>query len=491
MKEKLIKFYEHLKELNALYGTSALLGWDKSTYMPKGGSSHRAYQMSVLSQIIHNKSLDKIFVTNVDSLYDSIDELSDIDAVNVRETKRTIDQARKLPEKFVVQFSELRELSSFEWEKARPGNDFKSMIPHLEKLVEMSRQKAEYLGYEDCPYDALHDLYEPGATYKNTRDILVPCGKELTSLIMSMKDKYSYSQKPVPLSSDTQYKLCWELAKDIGYLEFSGRLDSTTHPYMTTIGRNDSRILTNYREDNFLYSVFCTIHETGHALYSLGYKEEHFGTPMAAGISLGIHESQSRLWENQVARSKAYSEYFYRKLEKFHPEQAKKINTEELWLMCNNVKPGLIRTEADEVTYTLHIIVRMIIEAELIEGDIEVIDLPKRWGDLYEEYLGVKPKDDKDGVMQDVHWQTGSFGYFPTYALGNLYAAMMYEQALVDLPRLEVGFVDGNFEPLLKWLRVNVHQHGKRYTGRELIKNITGKELDYKPFITYLKNKFS
>lgn len=488
--EKLESFYSRLSELYHLNCISALLGWDQRVCMPPAAVQGRAAQREYIAVMAHRKATDPEFCSVVDELYQEIDSLSEDDQVNVREVKRQLDIDRRLPEEFVSEMSQASSVGYSTWQGARPRNDWESVRPQLEEIVKLSRQKAELIGYQEHPYDALLDLYEPGMTTSFLKPILSKLADDLRTILPTISRRFAgVSPLKGDFPEETQKHLCQRVALDLGFDLRWGRIDSSAHPFTTTIGPNDVRITNRFSRDTFIPGLYGTIHETGHALYDIGLPQKWLGTPLGSPVSLGIHESQSRIWENPIGHSRAFCVYLSRLLPQVFPGFT--TSPDELWNWVNLVEPTLIRVDADEVTYPLHIVIRTLLEERLILGELTVADLPEAWDDLYEEYLGIRPPDVKNGVMQDVHWYSGSIGYFPTYALGNLYNAMMMEKALADIPGLYVKIEYGQFTEFLQWLRLNVHMHGMRYHGRELIRRITGKDLESEPFIRYLKRKFS
>jgi carboxypeptidase Taq len=486
--ENLKLYYDRMSELHRLGCIASLLGWDQRVYMPPNGAQARADQLEYLSVTIHAKSTDPEFGRAVDDLAEVLDTLSPDDQVNIRESKRLLDIARKLPPDFVAEFAQTSTLAYSEWVKARPANDFKAVQALLEKLVELCRRRCDLVGYTEHPYDALLDEYEPGSKLSIVKPLLLALGEELRKIIPEISARYGCG---APLEglypTDVQAKLCRKVTENLGFSFDSGRIDTTAHPFMSTIGPRDFRITTRYDSTDFRGAFFGTIHETGHALYELGLPPEWVGTPRGEAVSLSVHESQSRLWENLVGRSREFSVYLSGVIREFFPEEA---DPQQLWRRANCVQPSLIRTEADEVTYSQHVVIRMLLEEQMITGDLTVTDLPDAWNELYNRYLGIRPTDYKNGVMQDVHWYSGAIGYFPTYALGNLYGAMMMEKARTEIADLPGKIERGEFVDLLAWLRENVHKHGMTYRGPQLIRNITGKDLTADAFVAYLKRKF-
>lgn len=487
--EKLESFYSRLSELHHLNCIGALLGWDQRVCMPPAAVQGRAAQREYIAVLAHRKATDAEFSSVVDELYQEIDSLSEDDQVNVREIKRQLDIDRRLPEEFVSEMSQASSVGYSTWQEARPRNDWESVRPLLERIVKLSRQKAELIGYEEHPYDALLDLYEPGMTTSILKPLLLKLADELRKIVPSILRRFTdISPLKGDFPTEAQKSLCHRVASDLGFDLNWGRIDSSAHPFTTTIGPNDVRITNRFSRDTFIPGLYGTIHETGHALYDIGLPQKWLGTPLGSPVSLGIHESQSRIWENPVGRSREFCVYLSRLLPEFFPGFV--TTPDELWNWVNLVQPSLIRVDADEVTYCLHIVIRMLLEERLIVGELAVADLPEAWNDLYEEYIGIRLPDVKDGVMQDVHWYSGSIGYFPTYALGNLYNAMMMEKASADIPGLYIKIEHGQFAEFLHWLRSNVHMHGMRYRGSQIIRRITGRDLEPDPFVRYLKRKF-
>lgn len=486
-----ITFYAVLSDIYRLRCIAALLDWDQQVYMPPRGAQARAEQLEYLELLIHHKLSDPEFIRIANELYDAGDALSSEDQVNARETKRVLDRLNKLPAQFVAEKTRVCALSYTNWVKARPNDDFQSVKPFLEKILELTRKECDLVGYEAHPYDALLDNYEPGAKIAVIKPLLLDLAGQLRQLLPAMSGKFIDQSKLYgQYDINTQYQLSRRVAQDLGYDFEFGRLDKTAHPFMTTIGPMDARITTRFNENDFLNALYSTIHETGHALYELGLLPEHAGTPMGSAVSMGIHESQSRIWENIIGRSHEFCVYLNRVIGEFFPDDVKNLRPDDLWKYANHIEPNLIRIDADEVTYSLHIVIRMLLEEALVAGELSVTDLPDAWSNLYEEYLGIRPTDFKNGVMQDVHWYSGSIGYFPSYALGNLYNSMMIQSAKTAIPDLYQQVERGEFSALLNWLRENVHQHGMRYRSSELIKRISGQELSAAPFIDYLRSKF-
>lgn len=489
--EALQQFYTTLRELYRFRSLAGLLGWDQQVCLPPAGAAFRAEQQETIGRLTHEMFTAPRFMDLVERLYDGSEQLSPDDQANVREVRREIVRARKLSPDFVAEKTRAASLSFTEWQRARPLNDFAAVVPHLERVVALERRETELVGYEQVPYDALLDVYEPGATLSVVKPLLLRLGDELERLVPLIRANLAEVPEPDgEFAESAQLALGTRIAADIGYDLRQGRIDKAAHPFASPLGPTDVRITTRFNPRNYLSSVFTLLHETGHALYELGFEERWCGTPLGSAVSLGVHESQSRLWENFIGRSRAFARYLHRVLSEFFPAEAARTGPEVLWSQINRVQPSLIRVEADEVTYSLHIIIRMLIEEQLIAGSVMIKELPELWSELYQKYLGLTPADNRNGVMQDIHWFGGSIGYFPTYVLGNLYAAQMLDAARACLPTLDQDVAGGSFKGLLDWLRSNVHRNGMRYHGPELIHRISGSDLSEKAFVGYLRSKF-
>jgi carboxypeptidase Taq len=473
------------------YGSAlGVLNWDQEVNLPKKAHQFRGEINALLSADLHRRFTSDEFVKLVKKLHEpaSFNKLTEDEKIIVRETWRDVEKSLKIPTEMVEEMARLSTEAFAAWADAREKSDFKLYQPYLEKIVAMNQKQADLLGYKESPYDALLDDFEPGLTASTIESVFTPLAIELAQIVKLSKDKPSASLPKAKYPIDIQVKMNYELAADLGYDLEAGRIDVSPHPFTTGFHPTDVRITTRYSEDDFYYAAGCTIHETGHALYEQGLPAKEFGTPLGEAVSLGIHESQSRMWENFVGRSPEFIHYLNGLVQKYFPKNPK-IEDIAIYKYLNRVKPSLIRVEADETTYNLHIVLRFEIEKGLIEGTIKVADLPEVWNAKMKQYLGVDVPDDAQGVLQDVHWSHGTIGYFPTYTLGNIYAAQLYNKAKSEIPSLEAGFSKGEFTPLLKWLRKNIHQEGSRYYPEDLIKKVTGEELNSKYLIDYLKAK--
>lgn len=473
----------------------ALLEWDMQVNMPAKGAAARAATMSHLQSLYHQQ----FCAINNDGLLDELIKLTDTDQLTdeqitvVKETHRQFARSQKLPDAFVEKLSRVTAEAHAIWAEARSNNSFKTFLPHLEEIISLKQQEAAYVGYTDSPYDALLDTFEPNMTsqelsqlFNDLKDSLVPLLKRIVarqeqSTLKSLSGKF-------PVDKQTEFNKA--LAESMGYDLEAGRLDVSTHPFSMSCHPLDSRITTRYDEQNILYSIMSTIHEVGHALYEQGLPPEHFGTPLAEAISMGLHESQSKIWETNIGSSRPFWQHFYPLLQNKFPKQLNDFSLDDFYQNLNQVKPSLIRTEADEVTYNLHITIRYELEKELIEGTIKAADLPEIWKSRYHDYLGITVPDDRVGVLQDVHWSAGYFGYFPSYTLGTLYAAQFYNTMQVEVLDLEATIAEGHFDHALQWLRTNIHKHGKSFSADTLVRNVTGEPLNSHHFIAYLKRKY-
>ena len=478
-----------MKEIADLSGISSLLQWDQEIYLPKQSGASRARQLSLISGLLHEKSTSNSISTLIDDLLQS-SNLSELERKNLEISKRDIVRRSKLTKEHVESSALLTSQAYESWELARSENDFRLFAPNLEKLIQLKQKEADLIGYSEHPYDALIDEFEPGMLTSNLDRIFGQLLSGLNELL---------SRKPAKINDDFMYfnypkNLQWdagiEVLKIMGYDFTKGRQDISTHPFTITIAPDDVRITTRIDENNLYEMMWSCIHEGGHALYEQGISTGTFGTPHSEAASLSIHESQSRLWENHIGRGNSFWIYYFDHLKNRFPEQLKAVQTSTFLNAINQVKPSLIRTNADELTYHYHIIIRYELEKQLIEGSLKVSELKDKWNALYKDYLKIDVPDDVRGVLQDVHWSHGSFGYFPTYTLGSLYAAQFYHSAQQQITDLEQQISKGNMAPLLQWLRKNVHAKGRLFTSEELCKQISGERLNDSYFLEYAKKKF-
>jgi carboxypeptidase Taq len=480
----------------ALYQSmKSLLNWDQRTYLPEAGHSHRAQQIAAITALLHRRSTDPEFaemLATVEASQIPGGPLSD-EAVNLREWRRNYDRATRIPEALAVELAKAASLAELAWQNLRRENDWMGFLPYIEQIISLKRQEAAALstGGEEI-YNALIEDFEPG---ENAASIEVLFDR-LADATFELLEKIEAGQRkpdPTALQGDSpesvQKTFIRQIIAHLGYDLGAGRIDMSAHPFTAKIGPQDVRITTRYEPNSFVMALFSSIHETGHALYEQGLPAEHWGTPRGRPISMAIHESQSRMWENMVAKSPGFWKHFYPLACRRFP-WLKRIDIGRFLFALNEVRPNLIRTEADEVTYNLHIVMRFKLERMLIGGGLEPKDLPEAWNAGMERYFRLSPPDYSDGVMQDVHWPAGAFGYFPSYALGNMYAAQFYAKAEQNLGNLQEMFETGEFGPFLGWFRQNVHSQGGRHLPRNLVKAATEEDLNADYLIGYLKQKY-
>lgn len=493
--------YNSLKEQSTrvehLSGISQFLDWDQEIFMPQGGASNRGDQLELLAGIIHEEKTGDKFKEPLSRLIDLksgkilAKDLSPREQSAVIEWRRDYLLETVLPKSFVESFAKLCSESINAWREARQNDDYKSFMPFLKKVVEANRKKADYLGYKDHPYDALIDLYEPGMTTADITSIFTPLKKGNIELLNKIIRKKQIENRALysPISEENQLEFCKKLLKKIGYDFKNGRLDLSTHPFSTGNHPKDSRITTRI-DPNYIFGCLATVlHEAGHSLYTMGLPEKEYGTPLGQAISMGIHESQSRFWETRIGLSKPFVEYILPVLQKDFP-QYKSLTPDICYKAINIVEPSLVRVEADEVTYPLHVILRFELEKALIEGSLDVKDVPDAWNAKMQELLKITPPNDAKGCLQDIHWSMGAFGYFPTYALGNLFAAEIFTQFTKEHPDWDAKVASGSFAFIKQFLHKHVYQYGRQYRSLDLIKNITGKPFSAEAYVKYLNDKY-
>ena len=489
-----------LREIQHLRDASAVLSWDQETYMPSGGGPARAEQIALLQTLAHDKfvsaDIENLLTPYIDPTTglanDKASGLDDASKALLRETWRDFSRAKKLPSDFVTKLGRECSLAQQVWAEARQENNFSKFAPNLQTIIDLKFEEVDYIGYIDSPYNTLLDTYEPGSTVAQLNPLFLRLREGLVSLLENIRNAPAHPDDRILYQSydhDQQLEFGKLVLTKMGYDFTRGRLDVSAHPFTTSFHPTDVRVTTRVFEKDLPSCLSSCIHEGGHGLYEQGLPPEHHGTPLGEALSLGIHESQSRLWENCVGRSRTFWEYFFPLLKNRFPNQLKYTSVEGFYAAMNTVKPSLIRVEADEVTYNLHVMVRFEIEQDVIGQRVSVKDLPDLWRTKMKDYLGIVPERDADGVLQDVHWSFGAFGYFPTYTLGNLYAAMLFTQAKTDVPELESHIAQGNLLALKEWLNDRIHRHGRQYTSEELIKRVTGKTLSAEPFLQTLTEK--
>jgi len=494
MKESLDFIYKEQKELSHFGGIAALLGWDQMTYMPQKGSEERAEQLCMISRLAHERVISDEFYNHLKKLDEMSNTLTEKDRIIVIKLKEDVEKARKVPSEFVEKMSKTTSLAYTAWEEAREKNKFSLFAQHLEKIIELEKQYCDYVKLPGHPYNSLLDDYEEGMTVDTLRKEFGALRPQLVEILKEITSSAVYQkQQPVKMKLGVfqQKKLCSILLKQMKLPADRSRLDVSTHPFTTTMADDDVRITTNYEREGLLSSFFSTVHEAGHALYELGLlKGEYKDTVISDAPSLGIHESQSRFWENMIARSKPFWTYFAPMFNKIAPDTYKGMNTETWYRAINQVRPSFIRVEADELTYCLHVILRFELELDLIEEKITVAELPQCWNEKITDFLGITPKTDKEGVLQDMHWSGGDFGYFPTYAIGTIYASQLFKQILKEHTTMKEEISQGNFTAILNWLSEHVYQYGRLMTADEIIKKTCGEGLNSNVFVTYLKEKY-
>ncbi|MCK4607009.1 MAG: carboxypeptidase M32 [candidate division Zixibacteria bacterium] len=486
-----------LREVALLSSCGSVLGWDERTYMPRGGGALRADQLAMISGLMHEKFTDPR-IGELLSILEQSDLVGDEDspeAANIRETRHDYDRYTKLPRELVEELAKTTTLAQGEWVIARKNKDFKHFLPWLEKVLALTVRKAEAYGYEGEPYNALLDNYEKGMTVEQVSATFEILRVELVELLNKIREA---PKRPDVSIVEREYDVGRQrifgesVAQAMGYNFDSGRLDVTTHPFCTGIGPGDTRITTRYNPKRLNDALFGTMHEAGHGLYEMGLeKETYFGTPMGESASLGIHESQSRMWENQVGRSKPFWRHFFPQAQRLFRDSLGGVKLDDFYAAINNVAPSYIRVEADEATYNLHILLRYELERAMVKGDLKPADVPGEWDKRFKDYFGIEVDNVANGCLQDVHWSAGLMGYFPTYSLGNLHSAQFFAKALEDMPDLMDQFEQGIFGNLREWLRKNIHKHGSRYRAGKLCEKVTGKPLSHKPLMDYMYAKFS
>jgi carboxypeptidase Taq len=482
-------------EAALLASCGSLLGWDERTCMPHNGSAFRGDQMALVARLTHEMTTDPRNGECLAEVEGSslVMNPESPEAINVREIRRTYDRAVKLPKELVEELARVTTRAQQVWQEARAKNDFPFFQPWLEKIVALKRQEAQAIGYKEHPYDALLDEYEPGATASQIRQVFAALSAELVPLIAAIGQSKKKPRREIleaDFPVDAQQAFAREAATAIGFDFQSGRLDVTTHPFCSGIGPGDCRITTRYNPRFFNEAFFGVLHEAGHGIYDQGLPTEHFGTALGTYCSLGIHESQSRLWENQVGRGRPFWQHFYPKAQNTFPAALGSVGLDDFYFAINTVRPSLIRVEADEATYNLHIILRFELELSLLTGDLKPADVPGAWNERFTKLFGLTPADDRQGCLQDIHWSMGGLGYFPTYTLGNLYAAQLMDAARAQLPGLEDDFSRGQFGRLKGLLNEKVHRPGRSYRSDELCRRVTGEGLRHEPLIAYVRDKY-
>ncbi len=492
------KLHEKSYQSHILSGVLSLLHWDQETYMPSAAIGIRSEQLKTLAGLIHKskthssfeKALSKLIALKTGKILAK--DLSAPQKAALQAWRRDYLQETCLPADFVEEFAQLSSQAVVVWREAKSQNSFHTFAPYLEKIIYMNRKKADLLGYGKHPYDALLDLFEPGTITAEVSGIFTPLRKSITGLLSKIK-----AAKPVDdhflfgkFDQDKQMKFGYLLMDAIGYDRTKGRLDISAHPFSSACHPTDSRITSRIHPTSLMSHISAVMHECGHSLYEMGLPELHYGSPLGEAVSLGLHESQSRWWETRIGQSRPFWEYFLPILKKTFPKQLDHVTLDQFYKAINNVTPSLVRVEADEVTYSLHVILRFELEKALIEGSLSVHEIPEAWNGKMQDLLGITPANNTEGCLQDIHWATGTFGYFPTYTLGNLYASHLFTAFEKQHADWQKRVVKGELLFIKDWLNNNVHHYGRQYTSKELLKHVTGKEFSVDAYNTYLNHKY-
>ena len=485
-----------LKQTALLESCASVLGWDEQTYMPPAGAAHRANQLSLLAGMCHERATSPVIGELLGEVEGAL-LVRDADspvAANVREARRDYDRATKLPRRLVEELSYTATLSQQAWIEARKKSNFGDFQPWLQKMVALKREEAQAIGFgKGVPYDALLDTFEPGMTAADVTRLFSPLREELVKLIAAISASQRRPNREIitrqyPVDAQREFSIA--AARQMGFDFEAGRLDTAAHPFCSGFGPGDTRLTTRYDEHHFPGALFGTLHEAGHGIYDQGLDRAAFGVPVGSACSLGIHESQSRMWENFVGRSKPFWDHFYPRAQTAFPEALAGTPQNEFYRAINDVQPSFIRVEADEATYNLHILLRFDLERPLVAGDLQPADVPGAWNETFTKYFGITPPDDARGCLQDIHWSGGMIGYFPTYALGNMYAAQFFAAASREIPDLPASFAHGEFRELKEWLNEKIHRRGRQFRAQRLVEVVTGESLSPQPLVRHLHQKF-
>jgi carboxypeptidase Taq len=480
-----------LKRAHVLGTVNGLMAWDEQVNLPPDSADLRGEQLALLAELQHAAASDARIGETLTLLEGRPDELTADQRVVLRNSRRDFDRVVKLPSEYVREKARHSSQSFHAWARCKAAADFAGYAPFLEKHLDLAKQEAAYLGYAAAPYDYMIDRHDPGMTGAVIERLFAELKKDLVPFMREVVSSPVKAQTGIfrGFPVERQRTFLHEVTERLGFNYRRGRIDVSLHPFCEGSAA-DIRMTTHFDEGNPLNSLFSSIHETGHGLYEQGTRLEHQGTPLGQAVGMGVHESQSRLWENQVARSRAFWRFFEPRFREMFSAQLGAVSSDELYLAVNSVRPTLIRVDADEVTYNLHIILRFELEKRLFAGTLAVRDLPAAWNALAHELLGLTPANDREGVLQDVHWSGGMFGYFPSYCLGNMMASQLWYKVHGDLPGLEEDFARGDFSRLLGWLRRNIHEQGRRHDTQELVKVVTGEPLTPKYLLRYLRERY-
>ena len=491
MTDSLAALKARLARIKDLHAAAAVLDWDQETMMPSGSTEARARQTSTLQELAH-----ELFTSDeTGALLEIAVPGTEIEKDLVRVVTDDFRKARRIPADLVARFARETSLAREGWQAARQADEFDRFEPHLARIVDLCVERAEALGYKESRYDALIDEFEPGMTTAGITSVFGALRAELVPIVRAIAEANPEHQTTARVLRrhfpvDRQRVFAEKAMADIGYDFRCGRQDESSHPFTTSFSITDVRVTTRYEIHHFPSALFGSLHEAGHGMYEQGIDPELEGTPLADGTSLGMHESQSRFWENQVGRSRAFWDGRFPSLKDLFPAALQDQTAESFWRAVNHVAPSLIRVEADEVTYNLHIMLRFEIEKQLIGGTLKAKDVPEAWNALTTDFLGLTPPNDADGCLQDIHWSSGILGYFPTYALGNLMSAQLWNAATRDLGDLDELVRLGEFAPILGWMRKRVHRWGRRRTANEILQETTGGGLDAEPWLAYVRKKY-
>ncbi|WP_042280149.1 carboxypeptidase M32 [Candidatus Protochlamydia sp. R18] len=486
------------KHARILQGISSHLDWDQETYMPSGSAAIRAEQLKTMAGLIHREKTSQKFANTLSKLIDLssgeliAQDLTPAQSSAVKEWRRDYLQDTAMPAEFVEEFAQLTSQSVLAWRNAKKSNSFQQFAPFLDRVVTMNRKKADLLGYQNHPYDALLDLYEPDMTTAETKQIFDKLKNTITVWIRKIStQKIENNFLFGKWDHDKQIAFSHQILNAMGYDFNKGRLDFSSHPFSSASHPTDSRITTRIHPSSLMSNISVVLHEGGHALYEMGLPQNLYGTPLGDARSLGIHESQSRWWETRIGLHKSFWKHFFPILKNTFPGRLDQVHLNSFYQAINKVEPSFIRVEADEMTYPLHVIIRFELEKALIEGSINVREVPEAWNAKMKEYLGITPSHHNEGCLQDIHWSMGAFGYFPTYTLGNLYAAHLFEAFAKQYPDWEQRISIGELDFVKAWLSEHIYQHGRRYSSRELLKLATGHAFNANAYLRYLQDKYS
>lgn len=492
MSDKLNKFKEMIGEVFDLNRAASVLSWDQQVNMPPGGAEARGQQLATLGKIAQEKFTSDEMGSLLEELKKEYTDPETDEGAMVRVAARDYEKAKRVPPEFVAEQAMVSTKAVEAWVEAKGKSDFSIFRPHLEKNLELIKKYVSFFPPADHPYDVLLDDYEPGLPTAEVREIFGNLRPKQVALIKAIGE--AKQVKSDFLNKSFNEKKVWDFGENVirkfGYDFRRGRQDKAPHPFETTFSVDDVRITNRFEKNSPLATLFSAMHECGHALYELGGNPAYERTPLASGTSLAVHESQSRMWENLVGRSLPFWEHFYPELKKAFPSQLNGVNLKAFYKAINKVEPSLIRVNADEATYNLHIMLRLEIEIGMVEGSIAVKDLPEIWNARMHDYLGVTPPSDAQGVLQDIHWSYGSIGYFSTYALGNIISAQLWERINREIRNLEEQIRKGQFVELREWLRKNIHQYGHKYDPRDLVRKVTGNDIDSAAYVRYLTEKY-